>query len=260
MDRPPSSRALPPEPRATPFPLRGSGSKAARNSAPPRGQNTEVPDAHETGGKHVEQEAAQELLDREGHQALLITVGGVSPAQGDLVVGQGDEAMVGDGDTGRVAAEVMKNMLRTTEGRFAVDHPVRAEQLAEKGGEGLRLSQKLPVSVEAELAVGEGTPESRDELASKDTAEHLDGKKEATARVDPARGVEGEPARRNDAVDMRMMFQLLVPGMEHAEEADVGAEMLGIPSDFEPGFSAGTADRRRLSYSAGPEAPGGEGA
>ncbi len=102
MDRPPHLVALAPEPRATPFPLRGSGSKAARNSAPPISQNTEVPDAHETGGKHVEQEAAQELLDREGHQALLIAVGGVSPAQGDLVVGQGDEAMVGGGDTGGV--------------------------------------------------------------------------------------------------------------------------------------------------------------
>ena len=56
-------------------------------------------------------------------------------------------------------------------------------------------------------------------------------------------GVEGEPARRNDAVDMRMVFQLLVPGMEHAEEADVGAERLGITNDFEQGFSAGAAEQ-----------------
>ena len=65
------------------------------------GQNTKVPNAHEAGWKQVEQEAAQELFDRKGHQALLITLGGVSPAKGDLVVGQGDEAMVGDGDTMR---------------------------------------------------------------------------------------------------------------------------------------------------------------
>ncbi len=31
--------------------------------------------------------------------------------------------------------------------------------------------------------------------------------------------------------------------MEHAEEADIGAEMLGIPSDFEPGFSTGAAQQ-----------------
>jgi hypothetical protein len=49
------------------------------------GQKAEVADAHEAGGKHVEQEAAQELLDRQGHQALLVAVGGVSPAKGNLL-------------------------------------------------------------------------------------------------------------------------------------------------------------------------------
>jgi hypothetical protein len=52
------------------------------------GQETEVADAHEAWGKHVEQEAAQEFLDRQSHEALLVTVGGVSPAKGDLVIGQ----------------------------------------------------------------------------------------------------------------------------------------------------------------------------
>ena len=32
----------------------------------------------------------------------------------------------------------------------------------------------------------------------------------------------------------------LVPGMEHAEEADLGSEMSGVASDFEKGFCAGT--------------------
>ena len=168
------------------------------------GQNTEGPDAHEAGWKHAEREAAQELRDRERHQALLITVGGVSPAKGDLVVGRGDEARVGDGDTVRLAAEVMKNMLRTTEGRFAINHPVLAEPWAEKGGEGVRLSPRLQVTVEAELAIGEGAPESSDELSSKDTAEHLEGKEEAMARVDPARGGRGRarpPERRSGHAD-----------------------------------------------------------
>jgi hypothetical protein len=34
------------------------------------GQKAEVPDAHEAWGQEVEQEAAQELLDPKGHQAL----------------------------------------------------------------------------------------------------------------------------------------------------------------------------------------------
>ena len=40
-------------------------------------------------------------------------------------------------------------------------------------------------------------------------------------------------------MDMRMMFHLLTPGMEHAEEADLGAETFGIASDLDQRFSAG---------------------
>ena len=53
---------------------------------PPVGQEPEVADANEAGRKQVEQEAAQELLDRERQEALLIAVHGVSPAEGDLVI------------------------------------------------------------------------------------------------------------------------------------------------------------------------------
>jgi hypothetical protein len=50
-------------------------------------QEAEVADAHETWGKHVEQKAPQELVHGESHEALLVAVGGVSPAEGDLVAG-----------------------------------------------------------------------------------------------------------------------------------------------------------------------------
>jgi len=40
-------------------------------------------------------------------------------------------------------------------------------------------------------------------------------------------------------MNMGMMLQLLIPGMEHAEEADFGAEMSGIAGDFEQRFSTG---------------------
>ena len=38
---------------------------------------------------------------------------------------------------------------------------------------------------------------------------------------------------------MRMMLQSLVPGVEHAEEADLGAEVPGIAGDLQQGFGAG---------------------
>ena len=51
------------------------------------GQETEVADAHEAWGKHMKQKPTQELLNGQSQQALLVSMGGVSPAKGDLVTG-----------------------------------------------------------------------------------------------------------------------------------------------------------------------------
>jgi hypothetical protein len=68
------------------------------------GEEAEVADADEALGEQVQQEATQELVERYGHQFLLVVMGRIAPAKGDLVIGQGDESMVGDGDAVGVVA------------------------------------------------------------------------------------------------------------------------------------------------------------
>ena len=51
--------------------------------------------------------------------------------------------------------------------------------------------------------------------------------------------IRSETAGGNDAVDMRMKLQALSPAVEHAEEADLGAEVSRIAGDFEQGLSTG---------------------
>jgi hypothetical protein len=51
--------------------------------------------------------------------------------------------------------------------------------------------------------------------------------------------IEGEATGRDDTVDMGMNFEFLIPGVEYAEEADFGAETLGITSHFEQRFGTG---------------------
>ncbi len=116
----------------------------------------------------MEQEAAQELVDRKGHQALLVAMGRVSPAKGDLATLQGDEAVIGDGHPMGIATEIVENLLRAAEGWFAVDHPVLVKQLPQERGENFGLGEKFEIAVETELTLGEGTPETGNELASKD--------------------------------------------------------------------------------------------
>jgi hypothetical protein len=59
-------------------------------------------------------------------------------------------------------------------------------------------------------------------------------------RWNPAGVIERQPAGGNNAVDMRMKLELLVPGVEHTEKADLSSEMSGVASDFEKSFCAGT--------------------
>ena len=51
--------------------------------------------------------------------------------------------------------------------------------------------------------------------------------------------IGGEAAGRNHTMQMGMMLEFLTPGMEHAEEADFGAEMAGIARHFEQRFGTG---------------------
>ena len=47
------------------------------------------------------------------------------------------------------------------------------------------------------------------------------------------------PPAATHAVNMRMMLQSLIPGMEHAEEADLGSQVTGIAGDLQQSFGAG---------------------
>ena len=135
-----------------------------------------------------------------------------------------------------VAAKVAENMFRTAERGFAVYNPFVTEQLPDKGVEGLRVRQILKLAVEAELALCESVLESFPDFASEYEPECFIRKKEAVTRMDPALVIERESTGGSDAMDMRMMVQLLTPGVEHAEEADLGAEAFGIASDLEQRF------------------------
>src|SRR5580700_11622743 len=95
------------------------------------------------------------------------------------------------------------------------------------------------MSVELECTGVKGGLEFGDKLAAKDTTEHFDGKEEGAARGDPAGMIRSETAGGNHAVDMGMMLQSLVPGMEHAEETDLGSKVPRIAGDLQQGFGAG---------------------
>ena len=59
----------------------------------------------------------------------------------------------------------------------------------------------------------------------------------------PVRVIAREAAGGHDAMNMRMMLQLLIPGMEDAEKADLGAKVRGICSDLDQRLGTGPEEQ-----------------
>src|SRR5580658_2198199 len=61
--------------------------------------------------------------------------------------------------------------------------------------------------------------------------------------MNPAPVIGGEPAGWDHAMDMGMNPEILSPGMQDAEESDLGAEMFGIGSDLQQSRGAGAEQK-----------------
>ena len=97
--------------------------------------------------------------------------------------------------------------------------------------------------MELELVLREELLQSGNELAAEDSAECCDRQEEAARGIDPSGAIKSQAAGGNDVVDMGMMFEVLSPGMEHAEESDVGSQVLRIASQFEHRRGAGAVEQ-----------------
>src|ERR1700726_1473582 len=147
--------------------------------------------------------------------------------------------MVRDGDAVSVAAKILQHVLGSAEGWFGVDDPMFAEERTQPGREELGMGERCEFSRQVQLAALERGPKSGDELAAKHAPQYSNRKEEAWMGSNPAGVIAGESAGGNDTVDMGVKLEFLVPGMEHAEEADLGTEMGGIARDLQQGFGAG---------------------
>ncbi len=181
----------------------------------------------------MEQEAAEELVCRQAHDALPVAMRGVSPAEADLAVSEGDQPAVGDADAMGIRAKIAQSVFWSAEGPFGVDDPVVAEQDSEPGGEAAWFRERCEMAVELEPAFAERGPETCEELAPEDASEHLHRQEEGAPRTDPAGVIRCKPTGGDDAVDVRMVLQTLVPGVEHAEEADLRAQVARVACDLE---------------------------
>ena len=80
-------------------------------------------------------------------------------------------------------------------------------------------------------------------LPAEDAAEKPDRQEEAGRGGNPSGAVKREAAARYDAVDVRMVLEVLSPGVQNAEQSHLGTEVLRVASDFEQRGGAGTKEQ-----------------
>ena len=77
----------------------------------------------------------------------------VLPAEGDSIIVEGDETMVGDGNAVSVASQVVEDMFCPAERRLGVDDPLLTEELMDETVEAIGLSEADDRAVELELVL-----------------------------------------------------------------------------------------------------------
>jgi hypothetical protein len=195
------------------------------------GEEAVVADADEAFRKNVEQEAARELGQRE-RKGPSSSAAVVLEAEGDGLVVDVKEPVVGDRDAVGVAREVGQNVVGAVEGWLGVDDPLGATGVVEEALERDRSPVPWEASVQLERAVSEGFFELRHELAAEDAAKHAHREEEAGSARLPGASVVGQTACGNHAVHMGMMDERLAPGVKDREEAEACAEVAGVLGDL----------------------------
>ena len=94
------------------------------------GHEAEVADAMETVGQRMKQETANELVGLELHDLCRAVLAIVLPAEGDMIVVEGDEPAVGDRDPMGVAAEIGQDLCGSAKRPLGVSVPGSARRRA----------------------------------------------------------------------------------------------------------------------------------
>lgn len=187
----------------------------------------------------MQEKPAYEFHDWQAHEPLLVLVCGVTPTEGDAALCQRDQPVIGNRHSMRVAAQIAQRVFGPAERALGINHPIGAEQRTEPCGERLGCLEMNKVTVKPQFSRAVGLAETLHKLTAEDAAEDFNGQKEAGLCGDPALAVGTQTSGRDHAVNMGMVQQLLIPGVQHAEESDLRSQVFRIAGDLEQGLGAG---------------------
>src|SRR5271165_1236310 len=130
-------------------------------------------------------------------------------------------------------------MLGSAEGWLGIDDPFHGTQPSQQGVELTRVGEIGYGAEATQFSFLISLLEQGQHLAPEQSAEYAHRQEEARSASDPAGMIKGEPPGWDQAMQVRMVAQILAPGMEHGKHSDACTEMARISSDREQGFRGG---------------------
>src|SRR5882724_1277974 len=123
----------------------------------------------------------------------------------------------------RVTAQILEHLLRATERGLRVDHPIGVPKRIHILPESLGIEQVSQDSRQLEFALAEQLFQSLEKTVAEESRQDFDWQEEPRKASYPAIMIGTDAAAGDDIVDMGMVQQVLPPGMQNAEKADLGA-------------------------------------
>jgi hypothetical protein len=137
----------------------------------------------------MKEESSDKLVGLEGHGLLTVMVCIIPPLEGNLAVLEGEEAVITDGDSMGISAEVLKDPLGATEGRFAVDDPLFPVEMPPEGLEACGILEMTEMGGKDQIPSLEAIFEEAKELTSEQCRQDPHGNEEPFAAGYPAAAV-----------------------------------------------------------------------
>jgi hypothetical protein len=75
-------------------------------------------------GQYMKKEPPDKFICLQRHGLLTVPVGIISPEKRNMAVPDSEDAVIADGDSMGISAEVLKDPLDAIEGRLAIDEPL----------------------------------------------------------------------------------------------------------------------------------------
>jgi hypothetical protein len=186
-------------------------------------EEAEMAYADEASGDDVPQKAPDEFHSAQGHGPSAAAVFSILVPESDGVHVVGEDAFVADGDPVSVATEVAQDLFRAGHGGLGVDDEFL---------NGRATQQKAACALgHTQAARDESDFKRLQELPSKDRRELSDWQEEPRSRRDPLSSVEAQSSAGRDAVDVGVIPELLIPGVENGDEAGGGPEVVATHVD-----------------------------